>query len=344
MLRNQHYLKCLPQYALSLFLEAVFFIFLCYIHMWRNIMAENQMDEYEAQSLRIRERMDRIGRKIMIMSGKGGVGKTTVTVNLANALVDMGCRVGVLDTDLHGPNVAVMFGCKDAELTSEDGHTFIPVQPRENLKVMSLAFALEDPDSPVIWRGSLKNSAIRQFLSDVDWGELDYLLIDTPPGTGDEQLTICQSIPELTGSIIVTTPQEVAVLDARRSVNFSRKLGVAIIGVVENMSGLICPYCNHEIPIFGKGGGKKMCQDMHVPFLGAIPMEAGLPDAEDAGKEWIAEPGVHPSAEALKRIANEINNGTACSTSRDTSYLGTSQCAPSACAHCTSNCPSRKNK
>ena len=305
-------------------------------------MADNQMDEYEAQTLRIRERMDRIGRKIMIMSGKGGVGKTTVTVNLANALVDMGCRVGVLDTDLHGPNVAVMFGCPDAELTSEDGKTFIPVQPRENLKVMSLAFALEDPDAPVIWRGSLKNSAIRQFLSDVDWGELDYLLIDTPPGTGDEQLTICQSIPELTGSIIVTTPQEVAVLDARRSVNFSRKLGVAIIGVVENMSGLICPNCGSEIPIFGKGGGKKMCQDMHVPFLGSIPMEAGLPDAEDAGKEWIAEPGVHPSAEALKAIANEINNGTACSTSRDTSFLGTPSCKPSACASCTSNCPSRK--
>ena len=120
-------------------------------------MAENQMDEYEAQDKRIRERLDRIGRKIMIMSGKGGVGKTTVTVNLANALVDMGCTVGVLDTDLHGPNVAVMFGCKDAELLSGDGHTFIPVTPRPGLKVMSLAFALEDPDAPVIWRGSLKN-------------------------------------------------------------------------------------------------------------------------------------------------------------------------------------------
>ncbi len=300
------------------------------------------MDEYEAQSLRIRERMDKIGRKIMIMSGKGGVGKTTVTVNLANALVDMGCRVGVLDTDLHGPNVAVMFGCKDGELQSADGQTFLPVEPRENLKVMSLAFALEDPDSPVIWRGSLKNSAIRQFLADVEWGELDYLLIDTPPGTGDEQLTVCQSIPELTGSIIVTTPQEVAVLDARRSVNFSRKLGVAIIGVIENMSGLICPGCHMEIPIFGKGGGKKMCQDMHVPFLGAVPMEAGLPEAEDSGREWVKEPGVHPSAEALKAIANEINNGTACSTSRDTSFLGTPSCKPSACASCTSNCPSRK--
>ena len=130
---------------------------------------------------------------------------------------------------------------------------------------------------------------------------------------------------------------------ARRSVNFSRKLGVAIIGVIENMSGLICPHCKEEIPIFGKGGGKKMCQEMHVPFLGAIPMEIGLPEAEDEGKEWVAETG-HPSAEALKAIANEINNGTACSTSRDTSFLGTPSCKPSACASCTSNCPSRKKQ
>ena len=299
------------------------------------------MDEYAAQDQRIRERLDKIGRKIMIMSGKGGVGKTTVTVNLANALVDMGCTVGVLDTDLHGPNVAVMLGCKDAKLFSDDGETFIPIEPRKGLKVMSLAFALEDPDAPVIWRGTLKNSAIRQFIGDVDWGELDYLLIDTPPGTGDEQLTVCQTIPELTGSIIVTTPQEVAVLDARRSVNFSRKLGVAIIGVIENMSGLVCPHCGKEIALFGKGGGQRMCQEMHVPFLGAIPMEVGLPEAEDSGVEWVGQAG-HPSAEALLTIANEINNGTACSTARDTSFLGTPSCKPSACASCTSNCPSRK--
>ena len=132
-------------------------------------------------------------------------------------------------------------------------------------------------------------------------------------------------------------------LDARRSVNFSRKLGVAIIGVIENMSGLICPHCSQEIPIFGKGGGKKMCQEMHVPFLGSIPMEMGLPEAEDEGKEWVGETG-HPSAEALMAIANEINNGTACSTSRDTSFLGTPSCKPSACASCTSNCPSRKKQ
>lgn len=307
-------------------------------------MADNQNDEYEMQNLRIRERMDKIGRKIMILSGKGGVGKTTVTVNLANALVDMGCTVGVLDVDIHGPNVAKMFGCEGAELGSPDGVTMIPIEPRKGLKVMSLSFALEDPTSPIIWRGSLKMSAIRQFLSDVEWGTLDYLLIDTPPGTGDEQLTVIQSIPEMTGAIIVTTPQEVAVLDSRRSVTFARKCGMAIIGVVENMSGLKCPNCGEEIPIFGKGGGKKMCQEMHVPFLGSIPMEVDLCKAEDNGESFVSSPASHPSAEALMDIANQINNGTACSTSRDTSYLGTSFCSPSACASCTSNCPSKKNK
>lgn len=306
------------------------------------VMASNSNDDFEKQNSRIRERMDKIGRKIMILSGKGGVGKTTVTVNLANALVDMGCTVGVLDVDIHGPNVAKMFGVEGAELGSPDGVTMIPIEPRKGLKVMSLSFALDDPSSPIIWRGSMKMSAIRQFLSDVDWGTLDYLLIDTPPGTGDEQLTVIQAIPELTGAIIVTTPQDVAVLDSRRSVEFARKCGVAIIGVVENMSGLKCPHCGEEIPIFGKGGGEKMCSQMHVPFLGSVPMEIDLCKAEDEGKDWIDEPGAHPSATALKEIANQINNGTTCSTSRDTSYLGTSFCTPSACASCSSKCSSRK--
>ncbi len=305
-------------------------------------MPEKEKDEFELQNEKIRARMDRIGRKIMIMSGKGGVGKTTVTINLANELADMGCTVGVLDTDLHGPNVAKMFGVEGASLSSADGVSFLPVEVRPNLKVISLSFALEDPDSPVIWRGSMKMGAIRQFLGDCEWGDLDYLLIDTPPGTGDEQLTVCQAIPELTGTVIVTTPQDVAILDARKSVNFSRKMGVAIIGVIENMSGLVCPHCGKEIPIFGKGGGKKMCSDMHVPFLGEIPMEMDLREAEDEGKDWSRVGASRPSRKALHDIANEINNGTACSTGRDTSFFGTPACKPSACASCTANCPSRK--
>ncbi|MFA6690013.1 MAG: Mrp/NBP35 family ATP-binding protein [Sphaerochaetaceae bacterium] len=294
------------------------------------------------QDAKIREHMDRIGRKILVMSGKGGVGKTTVTVNLANALVDAGCTVGILDTDLHGPNVAKMLGCEDGRLDSEDGVSFLPVEARPGLKVVSLSFAIPDPDAPIVWRGPMKMSAIRQFLADVDWGDLDFLLIDSPPGTGDEQLTVCQSIPEMTGSIIVTTPQAVAVLDARRSVNFSRKLGVAIIGVVENMSGLFCPQCHTEIPVFGIGGGQKMAQQMHVPFLGRIPLEVPLREAEDDGASWVAAAPDSQSAVAFKHIAALLNTGTACSTSRDTSFAGTSDCAPEFCSSCASDCPSRK--
>ncbi len=302
-------------------------------------MAEKS--EWDLQTEQIQERMDRIGRKILIMSGKGGVGKTTMTVNMANALVDMGCTVGILDTDITGPNVAKMLGCEDGMLGSPDGKTLYPHEPRKGLKVVSMSFALSDPDAPVIWRGSLKNTAIRQFLADVEWGDLDYLLIDSPPGTGDEQLTVCQSILSLTGTIIVTTPQSVAVLDARRSVGFSRKVGAAIIGVIENMSGLKCPHCGQEIPVFGIGGGEAMCADMHVPFLGRVPMEIDLREAEDKGVDFMAGGASHPSREAIMEICRKINFGTACSTGRDTSFLGTPQCSPSACASCTSNCPSR---
>lgn len=296
-----------------------------------------------AEDKAIREHLDKIGRKILIMSGKGGVGKTTVTVNLANALVDSGCTVGILDTDLHGPNVAKMLGCEAGILTTEDGgETFYPVQARPNLKVMSLAFAIPDRDSPIVWRGPMKIAAIRQFLAQADWGELDYLLIDSPPGTGDEQLTVCQTIPELTGTIIVTTPQEVAILDARRSVNFSRKMGVAILGVVENMSGLICPGCQTEIPIFGIGGGKKMAEQMSVPFLGRVPLEVPLMEAEDAGESYLSKKPDSPSSKAIRDIAILINGGTAVSSHRSTDFVGTASCAPSACATCSSNCPSKK--
>jgi ATP-binding protein involved in chromosome partitioning len=270
-----------------------------------------------AEDKAIRSHMDKIGRKILIMSGKGGVGKTTVTVNLANALVDRGKRVGILDVDLHGPNVAKMLGCEDGILTtSGEGEEFFPVEARPNLRVMSLAFAIREKDSPIVWRGPMKTAAIRQFLAQANWGELDYLLIDSPPGTGDEQLTICQTIKELTGTIIVTTPQEVAILDARRSVAFSRSMGVAILGIVENMSGLFCPHCDTEIPVFGKGGGEKMAAQMDAPFLGRVPMEVPLMEAEDAGRSYL---GLNPESHATKamlEIARIIDEGTAVSSTK----------------------------
>ena len=268
-----------------------------------------------AEDKAIRTNLDRIGKKILIMSGKGGVGKTTVTINLANALVDSGKRVGILDTDLHGPNVAKMLGCEDGILLNKnEGKTFYPVEARPNLLVMSLAFAIKDPDSPIVWRGPMKTGAIRQFLAQAEWGTLDYLLIDSPPGTGDEQLTVVQTIRELTGTIIVTTPQEVALLDARRSVAFSRTMGVAILGLVENMSGLFCPHCDEEIPVFGMGGGERLASELDVPFLGRIPLEVPLMEAEDSGRSHLESAPESRSALALKRIADVIDQGTAVSS------------------------------
>jgi len=298
-------------------------------------------DEQAIKDAKIRQRLDRISRKIVIMSGKGGVGKSTVTVNLANALVDAGKTVGILDTDLHGPNVAKMLGCEEGTLESRDGQNFLPVKVRDGLYVVSLSFALNNNSDPVVWRGPMKIAVIKQFLGDVEWGNLDYLLIDTPPGTGDEQLTVIQAIPEMTGSIIVTTPQDVAVLDARKSVNFSRKLGVAVLGIIENMSALICPDCGKEIPIFGKGGGEKMSLEMDTPFLGSIPLEMHLREYEDIGESTLLKSPESRSTIALLKIASFLDSSIAVSTDRK-DLKDTPSCAPSACSTCSSNCSSRK--
>lgn len=301
------------------------------------------MSEEKSQDQKICEKMDQIGRKIIVMSGKGGVGKTTVTVNLANALVAQGHSVGILDTDLHGPNVAKMLGCEENILAqSEDGNEIMPVETPSGIKVVSLSFALNDPDQAVVFRGPMKMSVIKQFLSDVRWGTLDYLLIDSPPGTGDEQLTVCQSIPAITGCILVTTPQEVAILDARRSVSFARQLDLRIIGLVENMSALICPDCGKEIPIFGKDGGKKLCLDMNVPLLGSVPMEIGLQQDEDNGINWI-EKGDSISAKVFREIAEIVHSSTKPSCSADVGYIPQGPgCSPESCATCTQDCPSKK--
>ena len=297
-------------------------------------------DEMELQDLRIHDRMSKIDRKIIIMSGKGGVGKSTVTVNLARALLAMGYKVGVLDTDIHGPNIPKMFGCEDAILGSnEDGTSILPVCPMPNLKVVSLSFAVSSPDQAIIFRGPMKISVIKQFLADVEWGTLDYLLIDSPPGTGDEQLTVCQSIPDMTGSVIVTTPQQVSVLDVRRSITFSRQLKVKIIGLVENMSYLVCPDCGKHIQVFGKDGGKKLCEETGVPFLGAIPLEVGLQEDEDKGADWLSENPESESAKAFKAVATYLQENT---TVVHTPYVPKlSSCSPSACATCSANCPSK---
>ncbi len=238
------------------------------------------------QDKRLKNKMLNIKYKLIVMSGKGGVGKTTIAVNLAYGLAVKGNKVGLLDVDIHGPNTPKMLGIEEERLVgSELG--IEPIKVISNLKVVSLALLLENKDQPIIWRGPLKMITIKQFLSDVNWGELDYLIIDSPPGTGDEPLSVCQLIPDINGTIIVTTPQDVAILDSRKSVLFAKELKVPIVGIIENMSGFVCPHCKKEINLFGIGGGEKSAQDLKVPFLGRIPIEPEMVKSGDSGQPFI---------------------------------------------------------
>lgn len=239
----------------------------------------------------------------MVMSNKGGVGKSTMAFNLAYGFVDAGKTVGILDADLHGPNMAKMVGVQDKKL-EEHGGRILPIGLGPSLKLVSIALVLGSPDEPVIWRGPLKMKAIKQFIEDVEWGELDYLVIDSPPGTGDEPLSVIQLIPGIDGVIIVTTPQEVALLDSRKAVNFARSLNVAVIGIIENMSGLICPNCGKEIDLFKKGGGEKAAQEMGVPFLGRIPLDPQIVRSTDEGDPFIHKRS--RASEAMKEIIDKV--------------------------------------
>jgi ATP-binding protein involved in chromosome partitioning len=245
----------------------------------------DRLQEMQAQDERIRKQLERIGRIFLVMSGKGGVGKSSVAVNLAAALAGRGHRVGVLDVDLHGPDTIKMLGLENDRVASE-GDDLLPIPYGTNLKVISMASFLEAPDTAVIWRGPLKISAIRQFISDVRWGDLDYLLVDSPPGTGDEPLTVAQVIPRAE-AIIVTTPQEVALLDIRKSVTFCRQVGMPVFGIVENMSGLACPHCGQRIELFSAGGGERTAREMDIPFLGSIPIEPELVRSADQGRPYV---------------------------------------------------------
>lgn len=242
---------------------------------------------------------------IMVLSGKGGVGKSTVSVNLAYALSAHGKNVGLLDLDMHGPNIPKMLGIEDHKLAVMGNH-IEPVRITGNLSVISMGFLLPDTSTPVIWRGPMKMAAIQQFLSEVNWGPLDYLVVDLPPGTGDEALTIAQLAPNVDGAIIVTTPQDVATLDARKSAKFVEKLGLPVIGVIENMSGMVCPHCGGEIDLFGKGGGRKIAEEMHIPFLGAIPIDIEMRKAGDEGRPFIIKRGDSPTWKSVDLVMEEL--------------------------------------
>ncbi len=224
---------------------------------------------------------------ILVLSGKGGVGKSTVSANLAYSLANRGYSTGLVDLDIHGPNIPKMLGIEGARLQSYDGKVIEPVRVTGNLAVISMAFLLPERSTPVIWRGPMKMGVIKQFLEDVNWGDLDYLVVDLPPGTGDEALTIVQLAPNIAGAVIVTTPQEVAILDSGKAVEFIKKLELPVLGIVENMSGFVCPHCGEEIDIFGKGGGEAEAKELGVPFLGAIPLDPEMRKAADEGKPFI---------------------------------------------------------
>ncbi|MCK5309718.1 MAG: Mrp/NBP35 family ATP-binding protein [Thermoplasmata archaeon] len=252
----------------------------------------------------ITAKLNNIKNKIVVMSGKGGVGKTTVAVNLATALSMRGKKVGILDVDIHGPNVPKMLGIDEEIRIQADDHSIKPIIVENNLKVMSMAFLLSSPDLPVIWRGPMKMSVINQFLGDVDWGELDYLIVDLPPGTGDESLSIAQQIPGAE-AVIVTTPQDVALLDSRKSVNFARQLNMPVLGIVENMSGMDCPHCGKNIDLFKIGGGEKAAKEMDVKFLGRLPIDPEVVSAGDSGSP-IASNEELESSKAFVTIVENI--------------------------------------
>lgn len=248
--------------------------------------------------------LESIKHTIMVMSGKGGVGKTTVAVTLAAALA-RNKAVGILDTDINGPNVPKMLGCEDQRPTA-DNDGIQPVTAKNGIKVMSMAFMLQSPDTPVIWRGPLKMQAIEQFLGDVAWGKLDYLVIDLPPGTGDEPLSVAQLIPGIDGAVIVTTPQDVALLDSRKAVTFARELTVPVLGIVENMSGYTCPHCGASVDLFKRGGGEAAARELGIPFLGAIPLDPAVVKAGDAGTPITGKATTIPAAKALEYIVESI--------------------------------------
>jgi Mrp family chromosome partitioning ATPase len=238
----------------------------------KNKNKEESMQEFlERQELAAR--MCAIKHKILVLSGKGGVGKSTVAANFAIALSKQGAKTGLLDVDIHGPSVPTIFGLqKSALIQGSTPNSIMPLDITENLSAMSVGFLLENPDDALIWRGPMKIGVIKQFLKDVQWGDLDYLIADLPPGTGDEPLSICQMIENIDGAVIVTTPQEMALADVRKSINFCKKLNVPIIGVLENMSFFECPDCGKKSEIFNNSGTENMCKKMNVPFLGKIPI------------------------------------------------------------------------
>lgn len=268
---------------------------------------ESQQASVAQQELAIKKSLGKIKNKILVMSGKGGVGKSTVSVNLALGLANLGYQVGLMDVDIHGPDVVRMLDLKGTIVPPAKSTDLIPpLKYNDNLKVVSLEYLMKDRDEAIIWRGPLKIQAIRQFVADMDWGELDYLIIDAPPGTGDEPLSVAQTIPHVK-AIVVTTPQKVALADVRKSINFCKTVKVEIAGVIENMSGFVCPHCNQTVDIFKSGGGESLARELELPFLGKIPMDPKVVLAGDDGTPYLSSNADSPATAAFSEVVKAIS-------------------------------------
>ncbi|HAN05820.1 MAG: hypothetical protein A2X29_12025 [Elusimicrobia bacterium GWA2_64_40] len=253
----------------------------------------------------IKENMARVKYKILVMSNKGGVGKSTIAVNFAALLAARGLRTGLLDIDIHGPSVARMTGA-EGRPHAADGQLIEPLQVAPNLAMISMGSVMKESDTPVIWRGPLKLSVLKQFLADVKWGDLDALVIDAPPGTGDEPLTICQLIPEMSGAVVVTTGQAVALLDSRKAINFLKTVGIPVLGVLENMTAFNCPHCAKEVNLFKTGGGARAAGELGVPFLGSVPFDPAMVDAGDEGRFYAVEKPEAPPSAGIRAALDKV--------------------------------------
>jgi ATP-binding protein involved in chromosome partitioning len=257
------------------------------------------------QDLAINKSLGKIKQKILVMSGKGGVGKSTVAVNLALGLAARGYKVGLMDVDLHGPDICRMLNLTgNLEAVGPD-QLVPPLVYKDNIKVVSLEYMMKDRDEAIIWRGPLKIQAIRQFVADMDWGELDYLVIDAPPGTGDEPLSVAQTIPNVQ-ALVVTTPQEVALADVRKSINFCKTIKMPVLGLVENMSGFVCPHCEERVDIFSSGGGETTARAFDLAFLGRIPMDPRVVTGGDAGQPYLSSQENSPAIQAFAAVVRAV--------------------------------------
>ncbi len=265
--------------------------------------------EKTKEEIRIEENLGRIKNKLIVISGKGGVGKSTVSVNVAYGLALKGNKVGILDVDIHGPSIAKMLGIEGEKLQMKAKGEFPePIKVTDNLYALTIATLVDNPDDPIIWRGPIKISVIKQFMQDIRWPELDYLIVDSPPGTGDEPLSVVQTLKKVDGALIVSTPQDIALLDARKTIKFSQKMDVPVLGIIENMSTFVCPHCGEKTDIFAGLGIEKAASDFNVDVLGKIPIDVNIVKSGDSGKAYLKHHEEQASAKEFKNIVAKIED------------------------------------